>query len=72
MSGVSPFDEQFELTHAVVWGGEDLTFCLLYVWQGYVFSKEQRIAPGVNDGKYLPRSLLVSLVAHIFASLYIL
>lgn len=30
MSGVSPLDEQFELTHAVVWGGEDLTFCVLY------------------------------------------
>lgn len=30
MSEVSPFDEQLELTHAVVWGGQYLTFCLLY------------------------------------------
>lgn len=30
MSEVSPLDEQFELTHAIVWSGQYLTFCVLY------------------------------------------
>lgn len=30
MSEVSPFNEQFELTHAIVWGGQYLTLGKLY------------------------------------------
>lgn len=30
MSEVSPFNEQFELTHAIVWGGQHLTLGKLY------------------------------------------
>lgn len=30
MSEVSLFEEQFKLTHAIVWGGPYLTFCILY------------------------------------------
>lgn len=30
MSEVSPFSEQFEMTHAIVWGGQYLTLCKAY------------------------------------------
>lgn len=41
MSEVSPFSEQFELTHAIVWGGQYLTLCKLY--SRGVFSARSRV-----------------------------
>lgn len=41
MSEVSPFNEQSELTHAIVWGGQYLTLCKLYRIE--MFSARSRV-----------------------------
>lgn len=64
MSEVSLFNEQFELTHAIV--GWTVSDSVQTVQERYVLSKEQSIAPGMNNAKCLPHSFLV---AHTFASL---
>lgn len=41
MSEVSLFNEQFELTHAIVWAGQYLTLCKLY--RKGMFSARSRV-----------------------------